>query len=281
MIKNNQNKDASGPRGVNLVRELEEAHLKLCYARPEQRNVAIKRIKLLEKELMKLTGCKKIIGTSLERLFLTSKRVGDYFFIATKDKTIIERHKKRYEIGSEIVKPGDVSVDFACGSGYGVEIIANKGAKKIMGFDYDVPTIEYAKATYGELADFYVADINDLTKIDDQSEFCPAIKKGSIDSFLAIEIIEHVSRTVGEKMVDFIRWALKRGGRFAISTPIAQRSGRNPTNPYHVYEYTENEFKALLESRFGKENVVFKPQDPVLLTNGQFKGMIIALGIKR
>jgi len=281
MIKNNLDKDVNSPRGVRLVRELEEAHLTLCYAQPKERNSAIKRIKLLEKELIKLTGCKKIIGTTLERLFLISKRAGDYFFVATKDETIIKRHKRRYEIGSEIVRRGDVSVDFACGSGYGAEIIAGKGAKKIIGFDYDASTIEYAKATYGKLADFYVADINDLAKIDDLSEFCSAIKKESVDSFLAIEIIEHVSQTVGEKMMDFVRWALKRGGRFAVSTPIAQKLGPNPTNPYHVYEYTENAFKALLESRFGKENIVYKLQEPVLLTDGQFKGMMMALGTKR
>lgn len=276
MIKNNLNKDANSPYGVHLVRELEE-----CYARLDQRNAVEERIKLCEKELIKLTGCKKIVGTTLERLFLTSKRVGDYFFIATKDETIIDRHKKRYEIGSEIVKSGDVSVDFGCGSGYGVEIIADKGAKKIMGFDYDAPTIEYAKATCGKLADFYVVDINDLAEIDDWTEFCPAVKKDYIDSFLAIEIIEHVPKVVGEKMVDYIYWALKRGGRFAVSTPIAQKSGPNPANPYHIFEYSENEFKALLESRFGKGNVVFKPQPHVLLTNGQFKGMIIAFCTKR
>jgi 2-polyprenyl-3-methyl-5-hydroxy-6-metoxy-1,4-benzoquinol methylase len=279
-MKSNLDEDASSPRGIRLVRELEKTHSELCRAPPEQRDTIIKRIKFLEKELIKLTGCKKVVGTTLERLFLTSKRVGDYFFIATKDTNVIKRHKKRYEIASEIIRTGDTVVDLGCGSGYGAEIIARKGGKKIMGFDQDAPTIEYARATYGKLADFYVADITDLAKIDDWSKFSPAIKKGSIDSFLAIEIIEHVPKVVGEKMVDYIRWALKRGGRFAVSTPIAQKSGPNPANPYHVHEYTESEFKTLLESRFGK-NVVYKAQDPVMLTDGQFKGMIIAFGTKR
>ena len=274
-------KDAGGPHGTRLVGELEEIYSTLCNAPPEQRNAIIKQIKSREKELMELTGYKKVIGTTLERLFLTSKRVGDYFFIATKDEKIIKRHKKRYEIAGKIVRAGDAVVDLGCGSGYGAEIIAKSGGKKIMGFDCDAPTIEYARATYGKLADFYVADINDLAKVDDWSKFSPAVKKGSIDSFLAIEIIEHVPNAVGGKMADFISWALKRGGRFAISTPIAQKSGPNPANPYHVHEYTESGFKALLEPRFGKENVVYSAQDPVMLTDRQLKGMIIALGTKR
>lgn len=281
MVKNNPDEDAGGPHGARLVGELEEIYSTLCNAPPEQRDALMKQIKSREKELMKLTGCKKVIGTTLERLFLTSKRVGNYFFIATKDEKIIKRHKKRYQIAGKIVRADDVVVDFGCGSGYGAEIIAKGSGKKIMGFDYDAPTIEYARATCGKLADFYVADINNLTKVDDWSKFKPAVKKESIDSFLAIEIIEHVSKAVGEKMVDFIHWALKHGGRFAISTPIAQKSGLNPVNPYHVYEYTESEFKTLLESRFGKENVVYKAQDPVMLTDGQFRGMIVALGTKR
>jgi len=280
MIKNDLDKDASSPHGIRLVNELEEIYSTLCRALPEQRKAIMKRIKSFEKEFIKLTGCKKVVGTTLERLFLKSKRVGDYFFIATKDVTVIKRHKKRYEIGSEIVRAGDTVVDFGCGSGYGAEIIARKGGKKIIGFDYDAPTVEYAKATYGKQADFYVADITDLAKIDDWSKFSPAIKKDSIDSFLAIEIIEHVPKVVGEKMVDYIRWALKRGGRFAVSTPIAQKSGPNPANPYHVHEYTESVFKTLLESRFGK-NVVYKAQDPVMLTDGQFKGMMVAFATKR
>ena len=280
MIKTDLDKDASSPRGIRLVKELEETYLTLGRAPPEQRAAIMKRIKSFEKELVKLTGCKKVIGTTLERLFLTSKRVGDYFFIATKDANVIKRHKKRYEIGGEIIRAGDTVVDFGCGSGYGAEIIARKGGKKIIGFDYDAPTVEYARATYGKLADFYVADITDLAKIDDRSKFSPAIKKGSVDSFLAIEIIEHVPKVVGEKIVDYIHWALKPCGRFAVSTPIAQKSGPNPANPYHVHEYTESEFKTLLESRFGK-NVVYKAQDPVVLTDGQLKGMIVAFGTKR
>lgn len=70
----------------------------------------------------------------------------------------------------------------------------------------------------------------------------------SFDFVISFQVIEHIRDDFA--LLDEVRRVLRPGGRFIVTTPNASMSLTR--NPWHVREYTPEQFTNLMESRFEK-----------------------------
>jgi len=147
----------------------------------------------------------------------------------------------RYDFASQHVKGKNV-IDIGCGSGYGTSVLAAGGAKSALGIDYDPKVIQYAKKTY-KMKNLKYQNVN-VAKLSN---------KGKYDAVTAFEVIEHIQ--ADQEFVKLISSLLEKNGQAYISTPnklISSPGMDIPPNPYHVREYTPQEFQDILAKCFGK-----------------------------
>lgn len=82
---------------------------------------------------------------------------------------------------------------------------------------------------------------------------CPmALPVGEYDTVVSTEFIEHIEKDQLEPLLEQIVDRLKDGGKFLGSTP---NKVAPTTNPYHLYEYTLDELKEILEKYFSQVEV--------------------------
>jgi len=124
-------------------------------------------------------------------------------------------------------------LEIGTGSGYGVDIIA-PAADHFMTIDKHQPAAELIEAH--ENVEFREMTVPPLKGIADES----------VDCVISFQVIEHIRRD-GELVREVWR-VLKKGGIFICSTP--NRTMSLTRNPWHVREYTPEEFSALLGGVF-------------------------------
>lgn len=147
-------------------------------------------------------------------------------------------HLARYVFAQSYVKRKTV-LDIACGSGYGCLLLVSAGAKKIIGIDNAKDAIIYAKKKYPHQKITYgVGDAGNIP-----------LKNNSIDVVVSFETIEHVEDY--KKFVQEIHRVLKKNGVVIMSTPNALL-GTEEANPFHIKEFTREEFTGLLGKGFTK-----------------------------
>jgi len=156
-------------------------------------------------------------------------------------------HVKRYEFASAFIKnmKGGLTLDIACGTGYGCKILSNKGnIPEIIGVDISREAISFACANYKTAEiEFVIGDAVNLP-----------FSKEKFDYVVCFETLEHIKTP--EKMLQELRRILKSNGLLIISTPNRKltspgKSIRDqPDNPYHIVEYSTNEFIRLLSKYF-------------------------------
>jgi len=150
----------------------------------------------------------------------------------------------RYAFAGQFVKNKTV-LDIACGAGYGSSYLLSKGAKIVTGGDISEETIEYAKARYRK-------DNLNFLPLDAQQRL--PFADSSFDVVVSTETIEHLENH--ENFLAECRRVMKSGGTFICSTPNKEAMPLNPTNPekpsnpYHVKEYSVNEFQQLFSKYF-------------------------------
>lgn len=82
---------------------------------------------------------------------------------------------------------------------------------------------------------------------------CPMpLPMGEYDTVVSTEFIEHIEREQLEPLLEQIVSRLKVGGKFVGSTP---NKVAPTTNPYHLYEYTLDELKGILQQYFQKVEI--------------------------
>ena len=150
-------------------------------------------------------------------------------------------HIQRYEFFASY-GVGKVILDAACGSGYGSEILVQRGAKKVYGIDIDTDTIEKNKKTYpNDKITFHVLPCEE---IDTLSE--------SFDVIISFETIEHLKSP--EVFFQKAQKMLKENGLFICSTPNTLRFGgsmyTSEKNKYHLHEMDYTTFKTLFQKYF-------------------------------
>lgn len=147
------------------------------------------------------------------------------------DNYVFQRSLLAYVYASERVE-GRV-LEIGTGSGYGVEIIAPK-AEHFLTIDKHTPSQELLEG-YPNV-EFRQMTVPPLSGIESES----------IDCVISFQVIEHIGRD--REFVREVHRVLKKGGRFIVSTP--NRPMSLTRNPWHVREYSPEEFSALLGAEF-------------------------------
>ena len=147
-------------------------------------------------------------------------------------------HVARYYFSTPYVR-GRV-LDIACGTGYGSQTVTKDRKKEItemIGVDIDDKTLKYAIDNYYHpLLTFQKGDVLDphLTE-----------KLGTFDTILSFETIEHIEDD--QLFMKNMYELLNPGGKLILSTPFGEGKGIPCGQPFHVHQFTVEEFKSLFE----------------------------------
>jgi SAM-dependent methyltransferase len=154
-------------------------------------------------------------------------------------------HLARFRFAATFA-PGKVVVDCASGDGQSSRMLAEAGAARVYGFDLSPEAVEYARRVNAHAnAQFEVASAMELP-LDDEA----------VDLFVSLETIEHLD-AVDDYLGEVTR-VLHPDGEFLCSTPnrLVYSPGHTlesrPWNPFHVREYSPDEFEQVLGSFFGQ-----------------------------
>ncbi|MFO7819052.1 MAG: methyltransferase domain-containing protein [Halanaerobacter sp.] len=170
---------------------------------------------------------------------------------------LLIEHLARYKFASQYSN-GRV-LDFACGVGYGAEVLLamGEGIKEIVGVDIDARSIEYARVTYDyPQTNFFVGEASNEDVINNLGKF---------DTIVSMETVEHIKDDY--QFVSNLKKLLKEDGTLIISTPFGQGRDKECSNPYHYRQYKEEEFRDLLslfsdvELFCQRDDIIEKPKE--------------------
>jgi len=148
---------------------------------------------------------------------------------------IIDEHLIRYEFAKQFAA-GKKVIDIACGSGYGAKILADGGAREVIGIDTDGTAIEMAIKNYSQAKVAYQQGNAESFQIDGEAA----------DLIVSFETIEHLANQ--DDFLKNLKRNLKQDGYLIISTP--NRDISKNKNPFHVKELNQEEFIAILQKYF-------------------------------
>lgn len=126
-------------------------------------------------------------------------------------------------------------LDAGCGVGYGANILAEAGAREVVGVDNAAEVIEAVRDRARPNVYLEVGDLRHLGFPDD-----------SFDVVVCFEVIEHVEDPFA--VLDELARVLSSTGFLALSTP--NRDTHVPGNPHHLHEFTPAELRDALAERF-------------------------------
>jgi SAM-dependent methyltransferase len=148
-------------------------------------------------------------------------------------------HRSRYHFAAKYVD-GRTVLDIACGTGFGAKILAEAGAATVIAADYSIDALEVT-------SEMNAAKIAPLRTDGTRLPFAD----GMIDAVTSFETVEHIPDH--DKFVSELKRVLREDGVAVMSTPNALYTkpvNGKPINPFHVYEFTPDEFGRLLKKHF-------------------------------
>lgn len=146
------------------------------------------------------------------------------------DNYVFQRSILAYHKAAEMVG-GDV-LEIGTGMGYGIDIVAPVTKRFI--------TIDKTAAYEGSMppnSEFRKMEVPPIAFADE-----------SFDYVISFQVIEHIKDD--SEFVKEVSRILRPGGKFIVSTPNAPMSLTR--NPWHIREYTCEEFKTLLSPHFSR-----------------------------
>lgn len=147
-------------------------------------------------------------------------------------------HHTRYQFAKNYIQSGP-TLDIACGSGYGVNLLGQCSGVHVVGADLYRPALCNARKEYTD---------NHLSFAVTNGLFLP-FHNSSFQNIVTLETIEHI--TDDQAYLCEIARVLCFDGVCILSTPNRAYSIRhNISNPYHVREYTKEELLSLLQKYF-------------------------------
>ncbi len=169
---------------------------------------------------------------------------GERLTVGKSSKRNQEDHVARYAFACDYVKDKTV-LDIACGTGYGVKMLSDAGAREVVGVDIDLESIELAQKNFsGENISYQCESASDI-KFEDEK----------FDVIVTFETIEHLDDDIRAQYLSNLRLALKKDGIIILSTPnklITSPWSKKPLNPYHVLEY----YRETLEVELGYQGLI-------------------------
>jgi len=146
----------------------------------------------------------------------------------------------RYRFASRFIGPTAAVLDLGCGCGYGSAHLAEAPGRLVFGLDRSAEATGYGRSHYPSSRLRFVR----------AAATAVPIRSGALDAVVAMEMIEHVGDPKG--VLAEARRVLKKGGVLLVSTPNRLVTGtvEKPSNPYHVREYSVEEFRTLLAGSF-------------------------------
>lgn len=148
------------------------------------------------------------------------------------------QHIQRYEFARSVMRGRSVC-DAACGCGYGSVILR---AEHYLGIDRDIETVAFAEAHYASAnTSFLTHDLHCL----------PLMRR--FDVCVSFETIEHL-----ENPDAFLDWSAQHCESLIASSPIADRVLHSP---FHIREYSVDDFRTLLESRWKHVTLFVQDKD--------------------
>lgn len=157
--------------------------------------------------------------------------------------TVFENeHIDRYKLAINYVA-GKRVLDIACGSGYGSYLLATEGnADEVLAGDISEDSIRYGNHRYPHpKITRIIADGEKFSKLE------------YFDVIVSFETVEHLRNP--ELLLKNVDQSLTDKGQFLISTPIAPKTTKKCANPYHVIEWSFQDFQELLSKYFDIESV--------------------------
>lgn len=165
---------------------------------------------------------------------------GERVLLEDRDE-LVRSHVERYEFAVRFVSPHARVLDCACGTGYGSALLADH-AKLVIGMDISPVAVAYCEAHHRK---------PNLSFREGSAEAID-VPSASVDLFVSIETIEHVSHP--ERLVAEAKRVLRPGGRFLVSTPnrivTGLQRGERPQNPFHLFEWSLSELDQCLRQHF-------------------------------
>jgi len=165
-----------------------------------------------------------------------------------KGQAIHIEHMMRYLFASQYVRDKMV-LDIACGSGYGSNELLEAGARRVIGIDISVETIEYCKKTYPNTnLEFMVGGVEKIP-----------VANNSIDVIVSFETIEHVDEKSQKDFFVESKRILTNDGVLIISTPNSEYYPKG--NKYHIKEFNEAEFLEILSRYFRNVGLYYQSDE--------------------
>ncbi|MBW3619424.1 MAG: methyltransferase domain-containing protein, partial [Actinobacteria bacterium] len=146
------------------------------------------------------------------------------------------------EVASGAARPaGEVVLDAGCGEGYGLRMLADAGARRVVGVDLEASIVAHAEATYAAGSgsiEVHAAELMSLPLDDDE-----------VDVTVSFQVIEHLHDIPG--YLASLRRVTRPRGEIVIATPnrlTFTPDSDVPVNPFHTREFTAAELTAELEA---------------------------------
>ena len=151
-------------------------------------------------------------------------------------RDVFYEHASKYAFAAGYVRDRTV-LDIGCAAGMGADLFRRRGARAVVGVEINPETLWFNPRRYR--AQGHVMLVH--------GDGCRLpLADRCMEVVVALEVIEHVEAP-GEMLHQCAR-VLRPDGVFVVSTPNYEVT-RN-ANPWHVREYTVNEFEALLREHF-------------------------------
>ncbi len=159
-------------------------------------------------------------------------------------------HVARYHYAASFVK-GKRVLDVACGTGFGLEILAAH-CDLLVGVDRDEKTLSEVRERILPPTQLIAADACKLPFPD-----------SFFDVAVSFETLEHLSDRSG--FVQELARVVAPMGVVILSTPnalVTHPKNGKPYNPHHLYEYTPSELSQMLLAEFGEVTLFGQVVDP-------------------
>lgn len=142
------------------------------------------------------------------------------------------KHRRFYEFAAQFVRNKAVA-DVGCGSGYGCELLSQRGPRNLCGCDISRNAIAFAKKRYSTLAQFTKQGISDLRDYHDSS----------FDVVVCSEVLEHIKEyNLEEKALVELKRITSQGGLLVVGTPNTELL------PTHGFSFEE--IRSLFSAHF-------------------------------